>query len=354
MSNESAFNNKMFSDFTIENSSKTEILYLHKIILSSNEYFKVLFSDLFKDVNKLYFDNINIPKLLTYYIYAKDINNLISINEVKFNELMLLLSLADEWLMFDYIKVIIDEYVKINDLKIDELIEISRYYENVFNIDKVRNIITEDIKINISNNELIKYRNINIEGFELESRIILYTYFERFEDVNQLLETHGYYPIYEIIKRFSENNLFNEYMEFCNFMRNNQKTRLKEIKDIYISHKLNSKQVDNVQNKYHIIESIHPLSITFFRMLSMKTDIYRTINGIEINLYDIHIKINRKDSLVIIDKYNYCLVNISKIKVNNIEVSSASKYKDVVIEIDRDPIMYKKLSIFILRKRTYV
>jgi hypothetical protein len=353
-----AFNNKLSSDFTIENNDGTEVLYLHKIILSSNEYFNVLFGDKFKKVDKLCFDNINIPKLLTYYLYDKNVK--IKINELQFNDLILVLSLANEWLMFDYVNNIVNEYLRYYMLNVEQLIELNKYCKDVFTDDKVKKIITDDIKRIISGDELLKYKNMdmeNVENLDLESKIILYTNFKCFKKVDSLFKIYKYTDIYNtLVKLASLNkNAYDVYSDFYNFISKIDRIILdKSCKspNPYLS-------LNRMKTMGYIIESICPLSLRKIRTLNVET-IRINNNTTEILINNIQSKISENSQIIIVDpieyktERKYSINDILKIKVNGIEVLSASKYKNIVIEIKGDLPIDKKSLIFVSNICTYV
>jgi hypothetical protein len=354
MSNLNAFNNKRSSDFTIENNDKTEILYLHKIILSSNEYFNALFGDKFKNVDKLYFDNIDIPKMLIYYIYTE--KSYIEIKDIQFNELIMVLSLANEWLMFDYMKSIVDEYMKHNNLDIKQLMSLNMYYKNILNDDRVKKIITDDIKYNMMNDELLKYKDIDIERLDLESKIILHTYFGNCEDINDLLKLYRYDLIYDVLKKLipHSKDMYLIYSTFCNFVLSNKK---------YIINSLSEpcESLIGLDTEYYKIETIYPLILSVFKLLKILNFGCKSKNT-KINIYNIQSSLNIKEPLIIIDRTDnsingkYFYANVLNIKIDGHEVNVADKYKDVSIKIDviTNLIEREKKAIYTVKSRSYV
>jgi hypothetical protein len=368
-----AFNNELFSDFIIENDNGTEVLYLHKIILQSNEYFKLLFSNNFKKVDKLCFNNLDIPRMLIYYIYVKKVN--IKVEDLHFDELIIILTLAHEWLMNDYVNVIVNGYLHFITPNIDQLMKLSIYCKDIFTHDKVKKIINNDIHRVKSEEEFLKYENmdtLDIENLHLRPQIILYTYFKRFKDVNQLFKKHKCIDIYNILRELKSFNkkIYNIYSDFCDFISKNINNILdssyESIKsDILI------RNYGGLRGKKYIIESIYPLSLRSLELLKEDSYVYRDKKTKEkiVIIQDIQSKIDNDDSLILVN--HICKVDppflslpnheyysrrecvfpeILKIKTNDIEVSSASKHENINIIINSRLGMDKTAIVFVYKK----
>ncbi len=111
----SFYNKNEFSDFYVYDSDNNKI-YLHKIILSKNEFFKNYFTSTFNDI-KINFkvENLWAASVLLRYVYGYSLNlscNLdfidrenfdFEIDSEKINDYIELLYLSRMWLMDDYV-----------------------------------------------------------------------------------------------------------------------------------------------------------------------------------------------------------------------------------------------------------
>jgi hypothetical protein len=353
-----AFNNKISSDFTVENDDGTEVLHLHKIILLSNEYFNTLFSNNFKKVDKLCFDNIDVPRMLIYYIYTKKID--INIVDLYFDELIMILILANEWLMLDYVNNITIDYLNYFTPDIDQLMKLNIYCKDILTQDKAIKIINNDICKIVSGEHLLKYKDIiDIENLNLESKIILYTNFKEFKNLDLLFNKYKYKDIYDILIKLRniDEKTYNIYSDFYNFTSKNVNNIL-DLSCELVESNILSRNSYNMKKKKYIIESIYPLSLRKLKLLRENSYVYRIKKSKEkvVIIKDIQSKINKNDLLILADPINYmferrCIIpNILKIKVNDIEVSSANKHETVVIEIDKTLDIDEMIMTFIYKK----
>src|SRR5579885_2060604 len=140
MNFESLYNKKEYSDFQIIDNFGTTI-YLHKILLISNSFFKTYFESQFNTNNKMKVDNIEIANIILKYLYTDRF-------EPKSLELeyhMELLNLANMWLVENFILLEL-EYIKkkidnIFDKDFSIYFDFSRLLDTLTNESKYKNTI---------------------------------------------------------------------------------------------------------------------------------------------------------------------------------------------------------------------
>jgi hypothetical protein len=149
---------------------------------------------------------------------------------------------------------------------------------------------------------------------------------------------------------------YNMYLDFYNFTRTKSNMIYSSNDFIHLKY---------VTEKRHLIESIYPLSLRILKRLS-ECSIDKYMNYIILRANGIQSKISRNDSLIIfcIDEQGNVknfVFDTYQIEVNDNEVFSANKYKDIIIKIYMDDIIntdlydiiHEKIIIFVNSKRTY-